>query len=331
MLLVSYFLVAAVIVYAAIQLSVQLDIIDKKTQVSSALLGGILLAAVTSLPELITSLTGALYLDEGALAYGNVFGSNLFNVLILAGVDIVFFKHLFFEKVEYPSAPLKHLFMMYMAFSVPVILSYTGLVDLGEWTISLGITFNVATIIVLALYLLSLRYLPALDLEKDAPDPGGIKKPVILFSLWSVVVVVGSIFMTIITNDIAVTYGLSTSFAGALFLGAATSLPELTTVISLFKLKNYTVAFGNIVGSNLFNFLIIAITDLAVFRKDLWVEAASMPAILENLSWLLLLGSLNTIILVVALMLKKSYHHKWYYLIPGSVVLTYMVYLWVSI
>ena len=330
MLLISYLLVALVIVFSAHQLSVQLDKIDQKTKLSGAVLGGLLLAAVTSLPELITSLTGAVLLDEGALAFGNVWGSNLFNVLIIGVVDIIFFKHLFFEKLTYPKEPLYHLLWMYMAFSIPLLFSYLGWVDLGTWTVSLGITFNVATLVIIGLYVLSIRFLPAEDAAKDVVV-SSVKKPVILFSLFAVVVVISSIALTYLSNDLAETYGLSKSFAGALLLGAATSLPELTTVVVLFRLKSYTIAFGNIVGSNIFNFLIIAVTDIAVFRKDIWLEASENTVLLENLSWLLLLGVLNTIILIVALMLKSSYNKKWYYVIPASMILTYMIYLGVSI
>ncbi len=331
MLILSYLVLAVVIVFSAHQLSIQLDIIDKKTKISGAVLGGLLLAAITSLPELITSLTGALYLDEGALAFGNVWGSNLFNVLIIAGVDIVFFKHLFFEKVKYPKEPLHYLFMMYMAFSIPLLFNYLGWVDLGEWTVSFGASFNVASLVILGLYILSVRVLPTFDEAKDDVIVSSVKKPVLLFSLFAVVVVAASIGLTIFSNELAETYGLSKSFAGALLLGAATSLPELTTVISLFKLKSYTIALGNIIGSNLFNFLIIALTDFAVINKDIWLEATQDAATLENMTWLLLLGVLNTIILLVALTFKRSTNKKWYYLIPGSIVLTYMLYLWVSI
>jgi cation:H+ antiporter len=331
MLIISYLALAVVIVFSAHQLSVQLDIIDKKTKISGAILGGLLLAAITSLPELITSLTGAIYLDEGALAFGNVWGSNLFNVLIIAGVDIVFFKHLFFEKVNYPKEPLHYLFMMYMVFSIPLLFNYLGWVDLGEWSVSFGVSFNVASLVILGLYILSIRVLPTFDEAKDDVVVSSVKKPALLFSFWAVVVVAASIGLTIFSNDLAETYGLSKSFAGALLLGAATSLPELTTVISLFKLRSYTIALGNIIGSNLFNFLIIALTDFAVINKDIWSEATQDTATLENMTWLLLLGVLNTIILLVALTFKRSTNKKWYYLIPGSMVFTYMVYLWVSI
>ena len=330
MVILGYFLVAAVIVFSAHQLSVQIDIIDRKTKLSGVVLGGLFLAAITSLPELITSLTGALILDEGALAFGNVLGSNLFNILIIAVLDIILIKHLFFSELNYPKEPIHHLLFMYMGFSIPILLSNLGWVDLGEWTISLGITFNVATLVVLGLYVLSVRYLPMIETSKTY-QPSSIKKPVTLFITFAVIVVIASVGLTYLTNQLSETYGISKSFAGALLLGAATSLPELTTSLTLFKLKNYPVVMGNIVGSNLFNFLIIALTDLAVFRKDLWFEAMQSELLRENLSWLLLLGVLNTIILLVALMLKDSYQKKWYYLIPGSVVVLYIIYLGVSI
>ena len=55
---------------------------------------------------------------------------------------------------------------------------------------------------------------------------------------------------------------LAQGFAGALLLGVATSLPELASTIALFRLGNFDIAVGNIVGSNIFNFLILVVADI---------------------------------------------------------------------
>lgn len=70
--IIIYLLVAVVVVYTSIKLSDYVDLLDKKTNLSGALLGGILLAAVTSLPEFFTSLTSTVFIGENALVIGNI-------------------------------------------------------------------------------------------------------------------------------------------------------------------------------------------------------------------------------------------------------------------
>ena len=80
--------------------------------------------------------------------------------------------------------------------------------------------------------------------------------------LVSVGIVAFSIIMTYLTDMISVRLGIGQGFAGALFLGIATSLPEVTSTIALFRMKNHNIAVGNIIGSNLFNFIILTVADL---------------------------------------------------------------------
>ena len=332
MIYIQYLAIASVIVYATLSLSYYVDVIDKRTTISGALLGGVLLAAITSLPELITSLTSAIYLDEGALAYGNVLGSNLFNILILAVVDFIFIKHVFFNEVKTTLKPSLIVFLMYLTFLIPLGLDVLGWVESRAWTLNLGLTLNLSSLLILGLYAISLRELNAPE-ARDEDDDSPLSMGMIIMRLlfWAVIVVAGSVVVTLLTEEIALELGLTQSFAGAIFLGVATSLPELTAVIALFRLRNYTVALGNIIGSNAFNFLIIALTDLTVIQTDIFQAAIQDPLILENLTWLLLLGALNTIILAVALLKKPTQNKLLYYSFPASIVLVYSVYLLASI
>ncbi len=91
MYLIPLYLVAAFfVVFSSMKVANAVDSIDKKTNVSGALIGGVLLAATTSLPEVITSVTSVI-LGEPNLAVGNIFGSNMFNIFIIAVSDLYFF------------------------------------------------------------------------------------------------------------------------------------------------------------------------------------------------------------------------------------------------
>ena len=86
-----YLGVAALVVFFSIKLSDYVDLLDKKTNLSGALVGGILLAAVTSLPELFTSITSTIFLGNNSYVMGNILGSDIFNVTLFAVVYLVFF------------------------------------------------------------------------------------------------------------------------------------------------------------------------------------------------------------------------------------------------
>ena len=90
--LLIYLVLAALVIFLSIKLSKYVDLLDKKTKIAGALLGGILLAGVTSLPELFTSLTGTLIVGKNDLVLGNIMGSDFFDIIIFGVVYFLCFK-----------------------------------------------------------------------------------------------------------------------------------------------------------------------------------------------------------------------------------------------
>ncbi|MGL5313577.1 MAG: sodium:calcium antiporter, partial [Peptostreptococcaceae bacterium] len=82
MIYLSYAIVATIVVFLSIKAAKYVDLIDKTTSLSGAFIGGILLSAVTSLPELLTTISATAWLDSPGLSVGNILGSNLFNLTI---------------------------------------------------------------------------------------------------------------------------------------------------------------------------------------------------------------------------------------------------------
>ena len=152
-----------------------------------------------------------------------------------------------------------------------------------------------------------------------------------MFDLWCIVIIGSSYFVTLVTDNIATELNLSTSFAGAIFLGVATSLPELTAVITLMKLKNYDAALGNIIGSNIFNMTIISVVDVINYKENIFNVLVTDLELRENISFLLILGLINSIILMIALVRKKSINIITY-IIPSVLrLVAYLVYIGLSI
>ncbi len=331
-LALEYLLLAFIVIFATSRLSYYIDELDKKTHISGALIGGVLLATITSMPEFITSITSTVRLNEPGLAFGNVFGSNIFNVVILAVADIIFIKHMFFNKVKTQRKTNALVILMYIVFMFPLILSgFTGL-DYNSFTINILLTFNVISLIIVIIYLLSIKAMNEDETEQsEEVSKLSYKKIGTMFALWAIVVIISSFFVTLVANDLGDELNLGASFAGAIFLGVATSLPELTAVMTLMKLKNHEAALGNIIGSNVFNMTIISVVDIINVKEDIFHELVNDSGVRENISLLLILGLFNSIILMLAL-LRKNTKSKITYIIPSVLILIgYFIYIGLSL
>ena len=257
-LLLEYAVVATIVVMAAIKASHYIDLIDRTTKLSGAFLGGVLLSAITSLPEFFTSLSATIFLDKPALCIGNILGSDLFNIAMLSVLILLAMRS--FRSAEIGRGNIVVSLYMILIYGV-MMLDYFGILDI-EFA-----TLNIITFIFVGIYALALRHLAGESCEGGAcedEEPVTLtpRQIVLRFVASAVIIVVMSVILTYITDDIATQYNLGVGLAGAIFLGVATSLPEVASTIALVRMRNYDIAVGNIVGSNLFNFLVLCTADL---------------------------------------------------------------------
>ena len=257
-LLLEYAVVATIVVVAAIKASHYIDLLDRTTNLSGAFLGGVLLSAVTSLPEFFTSLSATVFLDKPALCIGNILGSDLFNIAMLSVLVLLAMRS--FRHAQIGRGNIIVALYMILIYGV-MLLNFFDILDV-EW-----LTINVITFIFVGIYALAVRHLASESCECGAcedeePVKLTLRQIVTRFIITAVVIVVMSVILTYITDDIAAKYNLGVGLAGAIFLGVATSLPEVASTIALVRMRNYDIAVGNIVGSNLFNFLVLCTADL---------------------------------------------------------------------
>lgn len=257
MIYVLYLVVAALVTFMSIKASEYVDMLDKTTSLSGAFLGGILLSAVTSLPELFTSISSTLMLDQPGLCIGNILGSNLFNYAMLSFfilTAVAKFAKCDLSKIHFIVA------VSVVAMGLLIVCNKYGFLafDIGN--------VSVTSVLIILLYILTvwIMYKKGGTSEtEDDGEPVTLSRKQILtrFTLVSVGIVVFSVILTYITDELSVRLNLGKTVAGALFLGVATSLPETASTFTLFKIKNYDIAVGNIVGSCLFNFTILSVAD----------------------------------------------------------------------
>ncbi|MGL4336571.1 MAG: sodium:calcium antiporter [Turicibacter sp.] len=321
LLFLQYFGLSFLVVFSSIRISECVDELDKRTNLGGALIGGILLAGVTSLPELITSLSSTLYLNNPDLALGNILGSNAFNVFILAVGNVFFLKHMMFNHTTRINAKTNLINVM-----IYIIILFTFFSVTNAHIAHVG----VSSILIFILYYINLKVATGdSNEETEANDlingKGTLAWLILRFVFWGGLIVLASLLVSITTDKIAQATGIGSSFVGAIFLGIATSLPETTSLISLVRLRNYDMAVGNIVGSNLFNFGVIALTDLLYFSGNIFEIADTSNSLLVTV------GLCEGVILLFIL-LRRRVTNLFLYVLPSLIImLIYSYYIAISL
>lgn len=300
MIYLEYLLAASIVVILSIKASKYVDLLDKNTMLSGAFLGGILLSAVTSLPEFFTSISATIMLDRPGMCMGNILGSNLFNLAELAFFTLVFFK--IFSKGRV-SRSYRHVAVMVLLIYGLIVLNFTGVLHFNILHIS------VTSILIVLIYAVGTKYLAvAEDYETDedlldyhAASATKLSVQQICFRLFlsAIGIIFSSIILTYLTEELAVKLDLGQGIAGAILLGIATSLPELSSTVALLRMKNCNIAVGNIVGSNMFNFIILSAADMISAERSVY-------AVLDHeIRSLMIFGAAATAIIWIMLWRKN--------------------------
>ncbi len=307
MIYLVYLALAIAVVLLAVRLSYYVDVLDRKTNLSGAFIGGVMLAAVTSLPELFTALTAVIALDRPQLVQGDIFGSNVFNLCVI-GVLILF------TYQNYRRSSLSKTHKSTIIYSlIMYALAFIGMLKPME--ISLGVlNVNLMSILILVVYGINVLFMKNDESAENENEDNchlSVIQVVIRFILYSVSLVCVSILLTHVTDQVAEELNLGATAAGAIFLGIATSLPELSASINLVRMKNYNASFGNIVGSNLFNFTILCFADLVYSKGSIFI---SEPQALNLLGF----GAFSSLLAYLLIRFKKS---KWLVILSCILIL----------
>ena len=227
--------------------------VARRYKVSDFVIGAAIVGIGTSMPELVVSFFGALK-GNADVAIGNVVGSNIFNVLGILGLTAICFPIAIDRKNMTFEIPL--------CIAVSVILTLLALNFFNGTPATIG---RVDGIILLLLFVGYMWYSFARDKQNTTDEaPVETKEPIL--ALWvALLKIVGGLALLITSCDffvdnaivIAKSWGVSDAIISLTLIACGTSLPELAaSVVAAFK-KNTQLALGNIVGSNIFNILLI--------------------------------------------------------------------------
>ncbi|MDD5884585.1 MAG: hypothetical protein PUC66_00920 [Erysipelotrichaceae bacterium] len=259
----------ALMVFLSFQLGNLIDLLDKKTKISGALLGGVLLACVTSLPELFTSLSSIFLVHNASYVVGDILGSIIFDLLVLLVATFVWFKH-------FPDAKFQrwHVWNGVICLGMYALAAYAFFAP-ANWQVMLG-DINLVSILIMGLYVASLLLQPKEKTEEEEKETAtsenqwSVAKILWLFAGCSIVLIASSIALTYLTHLIEEndpTGFFSGSVAGALLLGIGTSIPEVISTAQLFHKRNYDAGFGNMIGSCTFDWSILVFGDFISWHQ----------------------------------------------------------------
>lgn len=293
---ILYFLSAAALVYFSMKCADYVDLLDKKTNMSGAFIGGVILAAITSLPELVTSITAVTVVDNPGLIIGNVLGSNVFNLCIFGATTALSVKAFANAKIG-----KSHLATIICTIVADVLMVATLLID-PQYTRIPFIEINGASLVILIIYFVSLRFLANDDNENDEEDDSTLtlKQIIIRFVIMAIGLVGMSFLVTHFTDKIAEEYQLGASLAGAIFLGVVTSLPELASSVVLVRKRNFNAMVGNVVGSNMFNFTIFSVADFIAGNKYVYIDSMASR-------YMIYFGVISTVLVAASILLQSRF------------------------
>lgn len=221
--------------------------ISNSLKISPLIIGTTIVAFGTSLPELVVSLTATARFDTG-LAFGNIIGSNIINILMVFGVGILFGGvRIGTQKTQ------KNAIILLVATLLFVVLQFAPISQMAS-----GILFFVSVMAVtFGEYHLAIIGRANEDKRSFNKSSGFSKKDFILLLLTFGGIILGGILTVTSVEEISVATGYSTSILGLSLTAVATSLPELLATIFSEKERQGKLAVGNILGSNIYNLLLI--------------------------------------------------------------------------
>ena len=301
-----FFLVLAFLtIFMSIKLSYYGDVLGKQTKVGSAFVGGLLIASITSLPELVTCISAVAF-DNLELSFGDIVGSDMFNIFVLAVYNIYFFK----------SDVFKNTSKRYILECIILITDYI-FISLGTNNIFINIT-TIILFFAYMIYMLSVILIKTKDEEEDTKKEKFI---VLKFTTTAIMMIILSVFLTYQADKISHLYPkFSSSSIGAILLGITTSLPEVVTTFELLKLNNFDMAISNMLGSNIFNFLVLGFAD--IIAKNSYIYQYS-----DSYSSMYLYGGLIITVLFMLTLVKK-FNSKFYYILISTIMILIYFRVW---
>lgn len=261
--IIGFLLCAVVIFFAGRRLTKISDKLAISTGMGKLWIGLILVAGVTSLPELMVGISSSAIVESADLAVGDILGSCAFNLGLLSLMDLFTTKRQPLFKIVSQNHILAAAFGL-------ILITLAGLGIYLNKDLILTPSIGITSFSFVIIYLISIRTIflfqkstkQTANSEMDHQDAIRLKPLIFDFIVTSIIIVLSALSLPYFAESIAQRSGLSQSFVGMLFLAVSTSLPEVSVSLASIRSGNADLAVGNLLGSNIFNVFILFIDDL---------------------------------------------------------------------
>ncbi len=299
---------AALVIFGGVYLARYGDALSGLTGWGRLWVGTVLVAAATSLPELVANIS-AVRIDAPELAIANIFGANMVNMFTLAMVALIFGTRYFFSSVAPEQGVLASI-----AITLTGLALFMGLLSPGVALLNVGL----GSFLVLAAYLAGMRLVyinrPSEltnDTETAVLGQITLRKAWALFGLAALAVVVAAFFLAYTADRIAEITGLSGSFLGVVSVALVTTMPEATVTVAAMRARAVDLGVGNLFGSCAFNVLVLALADP-------FYTSGPLLNTLDNAHLATALVAILLMTLVLGQILLKG-QHRWAPVVPSMV------------
>ncbi|HNR05745.1 MAG TPA: hypothetical protein PKM27_00440 [Saprospiraceae bacterium] len=295
---------AGVVYFAGKKLSYFGDKLAEFTGLGRAWIGMILMATVTSLPELMSGVSASVLIESADLAVGDILGSCAFNLGILSLLDVFTPK----DRPLFTSLSQSHI--LAASFGM-ILIVLAGLGLFLEDDLILTPSIGMTSIGFLLVYFFSIRTIYKYQRtfqkpgEQHSAAVGDLNPKQVLwrFSVYALIIVLAALSLPYFADRIAGHTGLADSFVGTLFLAISTSLPEIAVSIAAARMGSLDLAVGNLFGSNLFNIFILFLDDLLYTKGHLLKDASDVN--LVSVFFIILMALVSVIGLLFPITRKK--------------------------
>jgi len=292
------FLVCLIIIlFAGTRLARYGDAIAEKTGLGGLWIGLVFLAAITSAPELVTGVSSVALVELPDLGLGTLLGSCLFNLSILALLDI-----LYRPAPILSSASPRH--MVLAGLGILLIAVAAGGILAGEKLSGLALGWvSIPSLIIVIVYLVAVRQIFHFERHHPLPQPETtspryamipLRMVYLRFTLAAIAVIGAGIWLSFVGDEIARTTGWGTTFVGSLFLAIGTSLPELVVTVAALRLGAVDLAVADILGANMLDITHIFAVDLFYSKGPVLSSVSSAHlitvAVVVLMSLLIIIG-----------------------------------------
>jgi len=275
----QFFLCLGIIAVAGLRLSRYGVVIAALTGLSRNWVGLVLVATVTSLPELVTGLSAVTVAQAPDIAVGNILGACVLNLAMLALIDA-----LYRQGTIYAAAGRGHILTASFGILLLTAVGF-GLLPATRTLLPPIGHIGMVSPVIFALYFVAMRTIYRAEQRRAAaPAPApeaavmSLKSAMMGYGIASVAIIAGGLLLPLVGVELAQAMGWSDSFVGSLLIALATCMPELATTWGAIRLGAVDLAFGNLLGSNIFNLLIVALDDVAYMPGPLYDDTSPLLA-----------------------------------------------------